>query len=595
MLSQPLSGAGEFLPDDYYEEYLKIRSFMLDFRRKLSFKTLESVFSMLLNKQGMSVAVKDAFDEEMVAFQIENQIEIIRAQYQSINGSSILYGRRFDIFLKYRTSLTFMLKGFLLLKNQVTGCRQEIEDLTRDSTLRMEYPSRLPVLLNDLGEDSYACQSYQVIHALQTISESALRPVHCEHFSTKSLFLSTKMDDEAGNIFLCKTFKLIPTIYRQRKLKSLNQTMANSDPEDIQSQLKKYFPDFHSTFERIIDRAGVSMPDGLGVNDDDKYSATPAEQSDEKSFSLDAFKFIALETVFESSADQNKVKTEIETDYFSLLAKAKVLHNHYKDSPASLDTFSLEVFCIVAAQLPFKTCDDVELQQVHHNVYSDPIISELLQLWKPLQNLFERLDFLRKKYPENLVLLQIKQVAIKLSQLSFHERLMKFLTGVELLVNLLYSWERVAIKALTLAPEIDSLKVLIVRWRKLELNSWRALLDECHIHIKQETSLFLYDLLFQLIPSNANESYQGISVQTGFDLISQFMRTSMLGDFKVRLSILRRLHSLVNASLEIPLKCDISSLLHNLFFFYSQFQPSVEKRLQRVRRMSRKILKTSSV
>ena len=54
--------------------------------------------------------------------------------------------------------------------------------------------------------------------------------------------------------------------------------------------------------------------------------------------------------------------------------------------------------------------------------------------------------------------------------------LMKFVTGVELLLKTCLEWEEVACRATSIKPHIDALSGLVLRWRKMELHAWPALL-----------------------------------------------------------------------------------------------------------------------
>jgi len=61
---------------------------------------------------------------------------------------------------------------------------------------------------------------------------------------------------------------------------------------------------------------------------------------------------------------------------------------------------------------------------------------------------------------------------------SFRARtpLMKFVTGVELLLKACLEWEDVACRATSIKAHIDALSALVLRWRKMELHAWPALL-----------------------------------------------------------------------------------------------------------------------
>ena len=54
---------------------------------------------------------------------------------------------------------------------------------------------------------------------------------------------------------------------------------------------------------------------------------------------------------------------------------------------------------------------------------------------------------------------------------------LQVLTGVELLLSKAQDWEPYAHRNVSMKPQLDQLSHLVTRWRKLELASWRRLLD----------------------------------------------------------------------------------------------------------------------
>jgi len=89
----------------------------------------------------------------------------------------------------------------------------------------------------------------------------------------------------------------------------------------------------------------------------------------------------------------------------------------------------------------------------------------------------QRTLLLLKQFPRNEVLELIFRVAERVLSLPLDSSLMKVLAGVELLLGKAQDWEEVAHRGVSMAEELKQLSHLISRWRKMELGSWKRLLD----------------------------------------------------------------------------------------------------------------------
>lgn len=120
----------------------------------------------------------------------------------------------------------------------------------------------------------------------------------------------------------------------------------------------------------------------------------------------------------------------------------------------------------------------VELPKTY-NFYVDPNPTEARLFYQPLADLQHRVRDILKEYESPILndLLFLTNYML----ISFNTQktpLMKMLTGMELLLEKLDEWDAYSSKRLNSCHEqTQSIKLLIIRYRKLQILSWRNLLD----------------------------------------------------------------------------------------------------------------------
>lgn len=120
---------------------------------------------------------------------------------------------------------------------------------------------------------------------------------------------------------------------------------------------------------------------------------------------------------------------------------------------------------------------DVRLT-AEYNFYHDPLPQEARLVFEPLSRLMQRLDWLLRDYESPILQDALFLGNYMLGTLSPNDvPLMKLLTGLELLLNKLEEWEVYASRSLNSCDaEMTLVKQLIIRYRKIQILSWRNLL-----------------------------------------------------------------------------------------------------------------------
>ncbi|KXS18954.1 P-loop containing nucleoside triphosphate hydrolase protein [Gonapodya prolifera JEL478] len=220
-----------------------------------------------------------------------------------------------------------------------------------------------------------------------------------------------------------------------------------------------------------------------------------------------------------------------------------------------------------------------------YDFYHDANLKEVFLVKEPLGTLSGKVKVLLESWPEHPALLDIATVAERIENFSLQSPISKFLTGVELLFQKCNMWEEVASRANSVRDSIDSLITLIVRWRKLELHSWRDLfsLQDYKSNCSASKLWFhLYRTLIVVITDSTPPDT--IDYKSLVSLLSQLCKESPIGEFSLRLQMLSTFakqlyHSMTydgnlrgNESI-----ARIFSIVWNVFQNFKQFQRLVDQ------------------
>jgi midasin len=234
-----------------------------------------------------------------------------------------------------------------------------------------------------------------------------------------------------------------------------------------------------------------------------------------------------------------------------------------------------------------------------------PFPEEAALMQAPLSALSQRLHVLLEEWPEHPLLQQLLGIVDRLLGLPLTTPLKAALTGLELLLARAQVWEETAARHVTLTQQLAAVAGLATRWRKLELASWKGLLERVQLrHAAGANSSWyhLYQLLLlgQVDPepgSTAEGTTAGGSTAAvegaGNDgsyrriasLVEAFMQTSTVGEFAARLQLLYSFacqlsvtapsSSSSSSSSEGSDQQRLCNMLWNVLSYYGQYLPNV--------------------
>ncbi|KAJ3106464.1 hypothetical protein HDU97_006250 [Phlyctochytrium planicorne] len=224
-----------------------------------------------------------------------------------------------------------------------------------------------------------------------------------------------------------------------------------------------------------------------------------------------------------------------------------------------------------------------------HNFYQDSNLAEAKILHTILVDLDAQLTALLESWPDHSVLQELSMICNRIAAFPISSPLMKFLTGVELLLHKCNDWEAYASKQFSLGDSMAKLTELIVKWRKLELESWQTLLDVEDFKAEIASSKLWFHL-FRVIGEwlRGQEEYTSESANETIKVLDQFCLSASIGEFKGRLRMLKAFHDFIQLVLDTlgpnPKRTLILKLTWSIWRYYSQFNSLVSSHLDQARK-----------
>ncbi|XP_075718267.1 midasin isoform X3 [Rhinoderma darwinii] len=241
------------------------------------------------------------------------------------------------------------------------------------------------------------------------------------------------------------------------------------------------------------------------------------------------------------------------------------------------------------------TSDLILQHEGPYDFYQHPNIDQVRQCQCLLSRFSEEVNKLLVDWPDHPALVQLLVITDRIQGFSLSGPLSKFLNGLEILLAKSQDWEENASRNVSLRQNLDEITQLIIQWRKLELNCWSLSLDNV-MKRQAEKSFKHWFSIYQLVENylqveQEQENDQEQSLQSVTKTLQAFIEGSTLGEFPSRLHIMLVFHCHVLLVPQAPRKDSLCSLLWNLYHYYKQFLPSVEARMNELRKPLEKELK----
>ena len=131
----------------------------------------------------------------------------------------------------------------------------------------------------------------------------------------------------------------------------------------------------------------------------------------------------------------------------------------------------------LATKLRRRESDAIEALEDGHDIYADANVAEARLAQPVLAAFAERIRELLADWPENPILEQLLKIITRVLSFPLSSPILKITTGLELLLRKGYDWEAVAHKGVSIVGHLDTTRGLVARWRRMELDAWKHILD----------------------------------------------------------------------------------------------------------------------
>ena len=189
-----------------------------------------------------------------------------------------------------------------------------------------------------------------------------------------------------------------------------------------------------------------------------------------------------------------------------------------------------------------------------YNFYFDSYTFEAKKALETVEALRSRLSSLIRDWPEQMVLQHLRSKCDIFLGLGLSSPLAKLLSALEQLLLQMEDWEMYANKENSLKSHQQSLTNIIIDWRRLELSSWRVLLESQEKAYASESSAWWFRLYEVCISGALDACEQEIKEQPGslskfladlIPLLDDYITSCSLGQFHARLQLLETFKSYI--------------------------------------------------
>lgn len=241
--------------------------------------------------------------------------------------------------------------------------------------------------------------------------------------------------------------------------------------------------------------------------------------------------------------------------------------------------------------------------------YKDSNVSEVSSCLQLLRNIFDRVNFFLREWPDHPTLKFIHVVIQRILHFPITSSLSRFLIGLELLLTKMKEWEENAHKGVSLFDHMNLLTQQIVSWRRLELFFWKECLNVASQRFKSQSAKWCF-WLYILLESYINKSFiQGegdylnlennpdfpkedeLTPQKLAETLHFFISKSPLGEFEVRLELLLTFHCHAFFFDPSSERDELLAITWNVYTYYKQFTNEVNIKINSIRAPIEKKLK----
>ncbi|CAH0590186.1 unnamed protein product [Chrysodeixis includens] len=257
------------------------------------------------------------------------------------------------------------------------------------------------------------------------------------------------------------------------------------------------------------------------------------------------------------------------------LTFSRVINNAWEGLDAEFEGTISPSLMVLIAQIKAKVDGNEPSSKV--DFYRLPWVSETRQCVPLLHRVRESTDALLDQWPDFPTLKEIMVIVNRILSFSVTSPVSRFLTGLELLRDKIEEWNKNAHKGNNLIDISLAVGQQIINWRKLEMAHWKECLNNLYQRKQSEAHRYWF-YLYSVI-----NSYLDTQSDRLINVLKDFMETSNLAEYEVRLDIIFVYHCHLIHLEPSEKRDELLSILWNTYNYYAQFSALVAAHIKEKR------------
>ncbi|XP_063385869.1 midasin [Cydia fagiglandana] len=260
---------------------------------------------------------------------------------------------------------------------------------------------------------------------------------------------------------------------------------------------------------------------------------------------------------------------------------SRVMSNAWEALDAEFEGAMTPGLIVLISQIKEKI-DGIESSNHKIDFYHFPWVSETRQCLPLLRRVKESTNALLDQWPDFPTLKDIIVIVDRILNFPVTSPVSRFLTGLELLRDKIEEWNKHAHKGNNMIDISLEVGQQIINWRKLEMGHWKECLNNLY-HRKQSEAHKYWFYVYSVINSYLDDSADPLPAERVIKVLKDFMETSNLAEYEVRLDILYVYHCHLVHFERSQRRDELLSIFWNTYNYYAQFAPQVAAQIKEKR------------
>eukprot|EP01043_Picozoa_sp_COSAG02_P021158 COSAG02_NODE_1067_length_14816_cov_16.863219_1_plen_4938_part_11 len=434
--------------------------------------------------------------------------------------------------------------------------------------------------------------------------------VHVLESCMQAVAASAYLDGPTGNLLGCRISDDVFDHFAEVWGATEEKAMRKKEEENLEFRIHatdaeppSVFPDFHGDF---VDKDEDQLNDAADADEDEKTAFDDASLS-----MVDSTRICQSHRMIYTWLDRREYEMSSHEKQSKAMKSAAVATGFQLMAVAAKDGLSSELHTLnnvhavlfgsaeAVAGLAGTSAGDSEpgkeaASSPSRNVYSDSDVAEVRLARQPLLDLCTRLRELLERWEDHPILSRMLVLSETVLNLSSQTPVMKVLTGIEILLHKAQEWQMNASREVNLQQLLNPFMNLVERWRRLELEQWRGLLDSKVTEMESHCARYWF-FLYRIIHAfeDTSENNTRTQIQTMFESIAEFMQRAPIGEYHSRLRLLHQFAQQIKVQCATAVaehdgalnsRGKLFALLHNVHRYFDQFSTSIKDDMMRLRK-----------